>query len=133
MISTRRTLVAAGLNGAVATGLAAVGAHALPASTPEAEKAMFAMATQFHLFHALALLGLAALSASSGNLPRIHIPVWLFQIGILAFSGSLYVRILLGPGSLGVFHWITPLGGLALIAGWLSLLALRPGDKTQVT
>lgn len=121
----RKILIFAGLNGAIATGLAAVGAHALPASIPEADIAMFTMATQFHLFHALALLGLAALAHNTAGTRHLMIPVWLFQAGVLAFSGSLYVRVVFGPGSLGAFHWITPLGGLALIAGWLSLLALK--------
>jgi len=128
MTNAHKILIAAGLNGALATGLSAVGAHALPASTPEADRAMFAMATQFHLFHALALLGLAALSGNLAAASRVMLPAWLFQAGILAFSGSLYVRVIMGPGSLGAFHWIMPLGGLTLIAAWLSLLALMPED-----
>lgn len=128
MAVSRKIVIATGLNGALATTLAAAGAHALPASVPEADRAMFAMATQFHLFHALAMLGLAALDRKLAAPHNTMFSVWLFQMGVFAFSGSLYVRVIMGPGSLGVFHWITPFGGLALIIGWLSLLALKPKD-----
>lgn len=118
---TGSLIILAAVNGLVATGLSAIGAHALPASMPAGDKATFAMATDFHLFHALALLGIAALAGRFARIQALGVSALLFQAGILAFSGSLYVRTLLGPGSLGVFHWITPIGGLFLMAGWVML------------
>ncbi|NVJ69247.1 MAG: DUF423 domain-containing protein [Alphaproteobacteria bacterium] len=113
----------AGLNGLLATALAAIGSHALPHRVSAADKAMFAMAAQFHLFHALALLGVGAL-AYHRPAKSLTFSAAMFQTGILAFSGSLYIRAVMGPGSLGAFHWITPLGGLAFMAGWAGLIAL---------
>ena len=45
------------------------------------------------------------------------------QLGILLFCGTLYWLGLNGSGSLGPLHWLTPLGGLALMAGWALLAA----------
>lgn len=118
---TGSLIILAAVNGLVATGLSAIGAHALPASMSAADRATFAMATDFHLFHALALLGIAALAGRFSRLRALGISAGLFQAGILAFSGSLYMRTLMGPGSLGIFHWITPIGGLLLMAGWVML------------
>lgn len=116
------TLIALGAaNGLVATMLAAAGAHALPATVGPEGVALFRQAADFHLFHALALLatGLVPIPACAPWASRAGL---LFQAGILAFSGSLYLRALLGPGSLGAFHWITPFGGLLLMAGWACLI-----------
>jgi uncharacterized membrane protein YgdD (TMEM256/DUF423 family) len=54
---------------------------------------------------------------------------WRFLVGVLAFSGSLYLLALGGPRWLGP---VTPLGGLAFVTGWLALLvaALRSGPAT---
>jgi uncharacterized membrane protein YgdD (TMEM256/DUF423 family) len=85
--------------------------------------AVFDTAVRYHLTHALALLAVAwaserwpgASSTAAG---------WLFTAGIVIFSGSLYVMVLTGARWLGA---VTPIGGLALIAGWcvLALAALR--------
>ncbi|NVJ97860.1 MAG: DUF423 domain-containing protein [Alphaproteobacteria bacterium] len=109
-------------NGMIATGLSAIGAHALPATMTAFDKATFALATDFHLFHALALLLTGMLASVRPNTRPFSIAAWLYQVGIIAFSGSLYLRTALGPGSLGFFHWVTPIGGLALIAGWGALI-----------
>ncbi len=70
---------------------------------------------RYHLLHAVALLAIA-LSAQASALRAAG---WLFAAGIALFSGSLYALALGGPRWLGP---VTPLGGLALIAGWLWLL-----------
>lgn len=107
----------AGLNGFVATALAAIGSHVL--SMSEADKALFETAYVFHFVHTLALIG-------SAMLAHWGAPRWgarsaiFFLVGIGCFSVSLYWRAIMGPGSLGMYHWITPLGGLALMGGWLT-------------
>ena len=70
----------------------------------------------YHLVHALAI-GLAAAAAQDGGWPRWA--AWAFAGGIVLFSGSLYVMALSGLRKLGA---ITPLGGLAFLAGWVCLL-----------
>jgi uncharacterized membrane protein YgdD (TMEM256/DUF423 family) len=72
----------------------------------------------------LALVGVALLLNQPGlsrHRPLIHAAAWLFLIGIVLFAGSLYVLALTG---LRTFAWVTPFGGLGLIAGWAALVLL---------
>lgn len=119
----RLWLALAGLNGALAVAAAALGAHWLAASVSEAQLAWFTQAAEYQLWHALALLGLAALAATAGSSGLLRWACRAFQLGILLFCGTLYWLGLMGPGSLGPLHVLTPLGGLSLIAGW-TLLAV---------
>jgi uncharacterized membrane protein YgdD (TMEM256/DUF423 family) len=80
-------------------------------------------AVQFHLLHAVALLGLAGWwrgqeGSIAGRRAAWAARAWV--IGIVLFSGSLYLLALGAPRWVGP---ITPVGGLALIAGWIALLA----------
>jgi uncharacterized membrane protein YgdD (TMEM256/DUF423 family) len=79
-------------------------------------------ASQYHLLHSVVLLALALFAAWSGK--SIRVPASLFCAGILLFSGSIYLLVLTQQRWLGP---VTPLGGLCLIAGWLSLLTLSRG------
>lgn len=99
---------------AVAAG--AFGAHALEGRLEPDAIEVFETAARYHAYHALALVALAALAA------RWPDPWWglaggLFVAGILVFSGSLYALALSGVRWLGA---ITPIGGLAMLAGWLA-------------
>lgn len=117
-------LLAAGVLGLTGVGLGAMGAHALRASLTE--RGMFQAwetASRYHLFHAVALLGLAAWVRHGGAEPGARTLFWAARCwcgGVLLFSGSLYWLALGGPRWLGP---VTPLGGVALMAGWL-LVAL---------
>jgi uncharacterized membrane protein YgdD (TMEM256/DUF423 family) len=73
-------------------------------------------AVQYHFWHALALLAVALASGPLGG-RWIEAAGWLFVGGVLIFSGSLYGLALGAPRALGM---ATPLGGLALILGWLA-------------
>ena len=75
-------------------------------------------AVQYHFWHALAMLAVAL----AGNGPWLKAAGWLFFAGVLLFSGSLYALAFGAP--LGM---VTPLGGLALILGWVAfaIAALR--------
>lgn len=90
---------------------------------------MLTQAANFQLLHALALLALAALMKSPQNIALLSAAGWLWMAGILLFCGSLYWLAAYGSGSLGVLHWLTPLGGLSLMAGWG--LVLISGLKSQ--
>jgi uncharacterized membrane protein YgdD (TMEM256/DUF423 family) len=109
--------------GACGVALGAFGAHALKTRVDPAMLAVFDTAVRYHLTHALALL---AVAWASERWPGTSSTAagWLFTAGIVIFSGSLYVMVLTGARWLGA---VTPIGGLALIAGWcvLALAALR--------
>ena len=73
---------------------------------------------RFQMYHALALLVVGALSGTWGH-RRLNLIGWLFTAGILLFSGSLY---LLSFTDIGAFGTVAPIGGLAFLSGWGSLL-----------
>ena len=111
----------AAVNGLAVTALSALGNHAFASMMDTDGQTWFQQATNFHAFHAVAILG-AVLAGIMGQQRAGTQAALLFQLGIVFFSGTLYWRALLGPGSLGGFHWLTPLGGLLLLAGWLMLV-----------
>ena len=104
----------AALFAATGVGLGAFGAHGLKARLG-ASLGTWETGVSYHLLHALALFGLAVLVRLVGDAPLLRSAGWLFGVGILAFSGSLYVLALGGPR---LFGPVTPLGGVAFIAGW---------------
>lgn len=117
MISRRGIALAAALSGLLAVILAAAGAHMVSQDGPGAEK-LWATALQIHMFHTVALLGIAALIQPGS--PRLM--PWsgvLMTLGMLLFSGSLYLR---AGGLVPVPGQVTPLGGLLLMAAWLVLI-----------
>lgn len=113
----RRYLFLAAMLGALGVLLAAFGQHALAAWLEPHALATFETGARYHLIHALAM-GLAALAARGEATAQAERAALLFLAGILLFSGSLYGLALSGIHALG---FITPLGGLALIAGWITL------------
>ncbi len=110
-------IVIAALNLACAVMLGAFGAHGLKARANEVQLAWWQTATDYFFYHALGLLALAILVKVIPQLP-IKASFWLIQFGILLFCGSLYIMTLGLPRGLGM---ITPLGGLLMILGWLTL------------
>lgn len=112
-------LIIAALTGASGVVLGAFGAHALRARLDPAALATWQTAVQYHLIHAMALLALALFARATGR--SVTLPSALMVAGVALFSGSLYLLATAGWKWLGP---VTPLGGLCLIAGWLSLLLL---------
>lgn len=108
-------LIIAALNGALAVLAGAFAAHGLKASLDPAALTVFETGARYHLMHALAL-GLAAFTMR--ETPRARLSAWLFVVGIVLFSGSLYALALTGVRILGL---VTPFGGLSFILGWLAL------------
>jgi len=113
------TLIAAAVAGASAVAFGAFGAHALRSRLDAAARAIWQTAVLYHLLHACALLALALFARATGR--AVSLPFGLFAAGIVCFSGSLYLLALTGWRWLGP---VTPLGGLAFLAGWLALLLL---------
>lgn len=105
--------------GGLGVALGAFGAHGLAAVLAPADLAVFETGVRYQLYHALALVVLG-LSGTPLSHPLARAAGWLFVLGVVLFSGSLYGLTLVGPRSLGL---VTPLGGVALLAGWGCLAA----------
>jgi len=108
----------AALLGGLAVALGAFGAHALESRLTAQLLQTYETGVRYHFYHAL---GLIAVVYAVGRWPQSNLPVaagWLFVAGILLFSGSLYLLALTGVRWLGA---ITPLGGVAFLAGWFCL------------
>jgi uncharacterized membrane protein YgdD (TMEM256/DUF423 family) len=104
---------------ALAVGLGAFGAHGLKNRLDAYSLSVYEKAVFYHFVHALGILFAASLARTNGisaaGLARVG---WLLLIGFILFSGSLYTLAVSGIRGLGA---ITPLGGLAFIAGWVVL------------
>ena len=114
-------IIAGAVNAAIAVALGAFGAHALKEKLSEHYLAIWETAVQYQMFHALALIAVGILMSPSlfGSVTQLSWAGYLILAGIIIFSGSLYVLSLSGIGILGA---ITPIGGVAFIAGWIMLI-----------
>ncbi len=102
----------------IAVVLGAFGAHGLKGRLTTEMLNAFEVGVRYQMYHALALLAVAwALS----RWPRAEVTVagWLFVGGTIVFSGSLYLLSLTGVRWIGA---VTPIGGVAFLLGWLSLV-----------
>lgn len=112
-------VVIGSLSALLAVAAGAFGAHALRetfGAAPDLQNT-FETAVRYHMYHSLGLLA-AAWAASRWPGSLADYAGWLFLAGIVLFSGSLYGLSLTGVRWLGA---ITPLGGLAFMAGWAAL------------
>ena len=103
--------------GLVAVALGAFGAHDLRSRVTPDMLAVFETAARYHMYHALALLGVAW-ATSRGLGGAATAAGWLFLAGTVLFSGSLYLLTLTGQRWLGA---ITPLRGACFLGGWAAL------------
>jgi uncharacterized membrane protein YgdD (TMEM256/DUF423 family) len=101
------------------TGVAAgaFGAHGLKGRLSPEALSVFEVGVRYQMYHAFALI-VAAWALSKWPAPLITAGGWCFVGGTVLFSGSLYLLSFTGVKWLGA---ITPLGGLAFLAGWLCL------------
>ena len=114
----RTFFILASILGGLAVALGAFGAHALKTRLSPDMLQIFETGVRYHFYHALAL-GLVVVAMQYW--PKTNLPTiagWLFIVGIVIFSGSLYIL-----STSGVRWWgaITPIGGVAFIAGWACL------------
>lgn len=114
-MNSGRTLAVAGLLLALATIFGAFGAHALKAQLSPDRLQVYETAVRYHFFHALGLLGIG-LALRFVDATSMRWAAVLVIIGIALFSGSLYALTFGAPRPFGI---VTPLGGVALIAGWI--------------
>lgn len=112
-------LIFASLNGALAVILGAFGAHGLKNKISPVLLGAYQTGTHYHMVHVLALMGLALFMLRLHTVsPWLVACGYLWMVGMLMFSGSLYGLALGGPSWLGP---VTPIGGSLLIVGWLCL------------
>ena len=110
-------LVIAAVNGALAVAIGAFAAHGLSGRLAPHALGIFETGARYHMYHALAI-GLSALAMQDTAIRMAKISAWLFLCGIVLFSGSLY---LLALTSFGPLAFVTPVGGIAFLAGWICL------------
>jgi uncharacterized membrane protein YgdD (TMEM256/DUF423 family) len=118
-MKNKRLIQIAALFGAFAVGIGAFGAHGLSDILMQTGRMdTFETGVKYHFYHSLAMLivGIWNYYKPNKNLERSF---WSFCLGILIFSGSLYVLSLTGINILGA---ITPLGGVAFILGWFLII-----------
>ncbi len=121
-----RTIAAGALLCGLAVGLGAFAAHGLRGQLGVTELGWIETGVRYQMYHGLALLGVGILERL-GTQPAqlLTFTEAAFVLGTVCFSGSLYGLSFHAPVWVG---WITPLGGLLLLAGWLSL-AIAAWDK----
>ena len=117
-MSARLVLAVAAILGAIGVAAGAFGAHALKSRVGPDMIAVWQTAVLYQALHVLALLVVGTLLLLKGDNGSLRLAAWLFIAGIVLFSGSLYALALGGSRLLGP---VTPLGGVAMIAGWLTL------------
>ena len=112
-VQQNRILAIGALFAFLGVAAGAFGAHGLRDHLSPDTMAIYQTGVQYQLIHALALVALGCQARL-----KVSTPAWLFVVGILIFSGSLYVLAISGITWLGA---ITPFGGIAFLAGWAIL------------
>ncbi len=124
----KKIIQTAAIFGAIAVGIGAFGAHGLKDILAETGRAeTFETAVKYHFYHSLSLFMIGILALVKPTWNKLNTAALLIVLGILIFSGSLYILSLTGITWLGA---VTPLGGVAFIAGWI-LLFLAASTKND--
>lgn len=103
----------------LAVAFGAFGAHGLQKNVSADRIETFQTGVQYQFYHAIGLFLLALIIHNLGPHPLFQATGYLFLIGIILFSGSLYLLVLTGIKQLGM---VTPVGGLCFLAGWITLM-----------
>ena len=114
----------AALNGALAVMIGAFGAHALKVRLTPELLSVYETGVQYHFWHSLALLAVGLLAFQLPDSRALMASGIAFIVGIILFSGSLYLLASTDIRQLGFMPvgLITPFGGISFIIGWLLLL-----------
>ena len=118
MSTSRALILAGGIFGLLGVVAGAMGVHALRDTLDARALNTFETGVRFQMYHALALLAVGVL-AGQWKTGLVKLSGILFTVGIVLFSGSLYILAITG---IGVFGAVAPLGGLSLMAAWTSLI-----------
>jgi uncharacterized membrane protein YgdD (TMEM256/DUF423 family) len=118
MSAARLFLLIGAAYGLLGVAFGAFGAHALRSRLAPELLAVYHTGVEYQFYHAFALLAVGLLMLLR-PVPALPVAGWCFALGVLLFSGSLYLLALSGIRWLGA---ITPLGGLLFLAGWGALI-----------
>ena len=110
-------LVIGAISGFLVVILGAFGAHGLKDILDEYGKSIYEKAVLYHMFHTMAILVLGLIEKIQPEM-QLFLAGWAFLIGIILFSGSLYILAVTGFKWMGM---ITPFGGVFFIIGWVLL------------
>ena len=123
-MNSRWPMLVAGIGGLTAVAIGAFAAHGLSAHLGSSGKALISTAFEYHMAHSLAILAVAVLMDKTSSHLLLSVVVIAFAVGVVLFSGSLY---LMAITKMTDFAFITPIGGVSFLIGWLSLIffALR--------
>ncbi len=115
-------IIFAAILGALTVILGAIGAHTLRNTLSDVQLNSFATGVRYQMYHIFAILVMVVLSKQFNV--NLKVSLWLFAIGILFFSGSIFLLATIpvhGMESIKAIGPVTPIGGLVLIAAWLSV------------
>jgi uncharacterized membrane protein YgdD (TMEM256/DUF423 family) len=115
-MTLRIWLLAAAINGLFAVAAGAAASHLFAGDAHRL--GLMTTGAQYGMYHALALLALAALAERATGGAFLAAAAWLFIAGTVLFSGSLY---LLALTEIRAIAWMTPCGGIAFMLGWVAL------------
>ncbi|HEY2445578.1 MAG TPA: DUF423 domain-containing protein [Rhizomicrobium sp.] len=123
----RPWLLVAAINGFLSVAAGAFAAHGLEGHIDSRALSAFETGARYQMVHALAI-GLASLAFCDAKMTAAQFACALFLAGIILFPGSLYALALTGVHGFG---FVTPVGGLALLAGWAALgwSAMKPEPR----
>lgn len=117
------------LSALIGVGMGAFGAHGLKTIIAPEMMAVYQTGVSYQMWHALALIGIAIMHYQNPVSKLLNWAGWLMFIGIMLFSGSLYLLVLLNLNWLGI---VTPFGGVSFLIAWLFVsiyAAKKPQNK----
>lgn len=131
MKNKRRMLTTLAITGILAVSIGAFGAHGLKPRLTSAQLNTFNTGVNYHFYHLLAMSFSYLLYLYSNN-NWVRIGFWSFLVGIVLFSGSLYLLSIRELIDLTNYKWLgplTPIGGVCFIFGWLSIMISAYASK----
>jgi len=114
----KHILILASINGFLVIAIGAFGAHGLESQLDSAALATYKTGVDYHMFHTLALFGCGLLAVNHPDSVQLKFAARLFLLGIVFFTGSLY---LLSVTSINWLGAIAPIGGVGFLGGWACL------------
>ena len=112
-------IIIGAINAFLSVALGAFGAHGLEGKLSQKYMETWHTAVQYQMFHALGIIAIGILAGNFASSSLLSWTGWLMLIGIILFSGSLYV---LSVTKISILGAITPFGGLAFLAAWIVLI-----------